>query len=113
MLKTPNAIALTALDGRQAVGSAAAVAIAALAKLPRGERPALSESKVAGSLVLAFDPAREPQALAAAASFTTGFALSAQRWSQLDARLRQIAEPRVPTAVSSAALVVAPRRKSR
>jgi murein DD-endopeptidase MepM/ murein hydrolase activator NlpD len=113
VLKTPNAIALTALDGRAAVGAVAAIAAQALAKLPRAARPAISTHTVSGQLVIAFTPASaEPQAMAVAASYTAGFALSAARWSQLDARLEQIREPRVPTAVSSAALTVRRRRSA-
>jgi len=103
ILKTGEAIALTALDG-QAAGSVASVAIKALAALHGSSRPALSERTIAGALVISFAPAHEPQALAAAASFTGGFALSSTRWSQLDARLSAITEPRVPTSVSAAAL---------
>jgi hypothetical protein len=112
LLKTGNAIALTSLDGRPAVGAVAAVASHALKTLRGAARPALSAHTVAGQLVIAFAPAREPQALAVAASFTSGFALSAPRWSQLDARLAQIREPRVPTAISRAALAVHARRRS-
>jgi hypothetical protein len=104
ILKTGNAIALTALDGRPAVGSAARVAIEALTSLRGSSRPALSERLSPGQLVISYAPAHEPQALAASASFTAGFALSSTRWSQLDARLEQIREPRVPTATSAAAL---------
>ena len=59
---------------------------------------------IPGQLVISFAPAHQPQALAASASFTAGFALSTARWSQLDARLAQIREPRVPTAISKSAL---------
>ena len=104
LLKTGDAVALSTLDGRPAVGAVARVAIDALSSLHGAARPALSERVVAGELVIAFSPAHQPQALAAAASFTSGFALSPARWSQLDSRLQQIREPRVPTAVSSAAL---------
>jgi hypothetical protein len=112
LLKTGNAIALTSLDGRPAVGAVASVASHALRTLHGDARPALSVHTVAGQLVIAFAPAREPQVLAVAASFTSGFALSASRWSQLDGRLSQIREPRVPTAVSRAALAVHARRRS-
>ncbi|HZL54377.1 MAG TPA: hypothetical protein VFC22_02000, partial [Solirubrobacteraceae bacterium] len=112
LLKTGNAIALTSLDGRPAVGAVASVASHALRTLHGDARPALSVHSVAGQLVIAFAPAREPQVLAVAASFTSGFALSASRWSQLDGRLSQIREPRVPTAVSRAALAVHARRRS-
>jgi hypothetical protein len=98
ILKTPNAVALTAPGGRPAA------AIAALASLRGSSRPALSERTLPGQLVISFAPPHEPQALAASASFTAGFALSTTRWSQLDARLAQIREPRVPTAISTAAL---------
>jgi hypothetical protein len=59
---------------------------------------------VAGRLVISFAPERQTQTLAVAASFTAGFALSSPRWSQLDTRLQQIQEPRIPTAISHAAL---------
>ncbi|HEY1776299.1 MAG TPA: lytic murein transglycosylase [Solirubrobacteraceae bacterium] len=110
VLKTPNAIALVTLDGRAATGAVAHVAAEALAKLPRADRPAVSTTTFADHLVIAFAPAREQQTLAVAASYTAGFALSSQRWSQLDSRLGQIAEPRVPTAVSHAALPVRKHR---
>ncbi len=106
VLKTGDAIALSALDGRSAA-TVASFAVRALGALPAQDRPTLSEQTVSGQLVISFAPAREPQALAAAASFTSGFALSAPRWTQLDARLGQIREPRVPTAISAAALTVA------
>jgi hypothetical protein len=112
LLKTGNAIAVTSLDGRAAVGAVAAVATHALNTLRGAARPALSAHTVSGQLVIAFAPAHEPQALAAAASFTSGFALSAPRWSQLDVRLAAIREPRVPTAVSRAALAAHARRHS-
>jgi hypothetical protein len=104
ILKTGNAAALTALNGLPVTASVASGAIDALASLHGGARPSLSERMIAGQLVISFAPAHQPQALAAAASFTTGFALSTTRWSQLDARLAQIREPRVPTAISTAAL---------
>jgi len=104
ILKTPNAIALTALNGSPAVGSAASAAIAALGSLHGSSRPATGQRTIPGQLVISFAPAHQPQALAASASFTAGFALSTTRWSQLDARLTQIREPRVPTAISKAAL---------
>ncbi|HEY5389349.1 MAG TPA: lytic murein transglycosylase, partial [Solirubrobacteraceae bacterium] len=104
LLKTGNAVALSALDGRAPVASVAAIAEHALRTLPSAERPSLSEQLVAGRLVISFAPARQPQTLAVAASFTAGFALSSPRWSQLDARLQQIQEPRIPTAISPAAL---------
>ncbi len=104
ILKTGNAVALSALDGAPAVGAAANVAIRAIASLRPAERPSLSERTVAGQLVLSFAPARQPQALATAASFTAGFALSSVRWSELDSHLLSIREPRVPTSVSASAL---------
>jgi murein DD-endopeptidase MepM/ murein hydrolase activator NlpD len=104
ILKTPNAIALRALNGSPAVGSAASAAIAALGSLRGSSRPAIGERTIPGPLVISFAPAHQPQALAASASFTAGFALSTTRWSQLDARLSQIREPRVPTAISKVAL---------
>jgi len=112
VLKTGNAIALRTLDGRPAVGAVARVAISALSSLHGAARPAISQRTAPGELVIAFPPAHQPQALAAAASFTSGFALSAARWSQLDSRLQQIRQPRVPTAVSSAALPVKSRGKA-
>ena len=110
ILKTPNAIALSALNGSPAVGSAASAAIAALGSLHGSSRPAIGERTIPGQLVISFAPAHQPQALAASASFTAGFALSTTRWSQLDARLTQIREPRVPTAISKAALRVPTHR---
>jgi hypothetical protein len=105
VLKTGNAIAIATLGGQPA-GTVAEVAIRALSSLHGAARPTLSERTVPGELVISFVPARQPQALAAAAAFTTGFALSSTRWSELDARLVQIREPRVPTAISPAALPV-------
>jgi len=112
LLKTGNAVALRTLDGRPAVGAVARVAIEALSSIHGAARPALSERTAPGELVIAFSPAHQPQALAAAASFTSGFALSTERWAQLDSRLQQIREPRVPTAVSSAAISAQGRRKA-
>jgi hypothetical protein len=103
ILKTPNAIALSALDGKSAA-AAASFAAKALAGLRGSARPTLREQTVAGQLVISFAPAGTPEALAAAASYTAGFALSSTRWSQLDSRLVAIPEPRVPTAISTAAL---------
>jgi hypothetical protein len=105
ILKTGDAIALSALAGRPA-GTVARVAIKALGALHGASRPVLSEHTVPGQLVISYPPKQSPRALAAAASYTAGFALSATRWSQLDSRLAQIPEPRVPTAVSAAALRV-------
>ncbi|HLW94010.1 MAG TPA: lytic murein transglycosylase, partial [Solirubrobacteraceae bacterium] len=110
LLKTGNAVALSALDGRAPVAGVAAIAEHALRTLPGADRPALSEQLVAGRLVISFAPARQPQTLAVAASFTAGFALSSSRWSQLDSRLQQIQQPRVPTAISPAALRSAHRK---
>ncbi|HEY7966878.1 MAG TPA: lytic murein transglycosylase [Solirubrobacteraceae bacterium] len=104
LLKTGNAVTLTALDGRPAVATAASVAEHALTALPRRARPSLSERLVPGGLVISFAPQSQSQPLAVEASFTSGFALSNSRWAQLDARLQQIQEPHVPTAVSTAAL---------
>ena len=101
---TGNALTLTALDGRPAVATVAAVAERALRTLPRSERPSLSERLVANELVISFAPQHQPQTLAVAASFTSGFALSNSRWTELDARLQQIQEPHVPTAISAVAL---------
>jgi hypothetical protein len=106
ILKTPNAIALSALDGKSAA-TAAGFAAKALAGLRGVARATLREQTVPGQLVISFAPAKAPEALAAAASYTAGFALSSTRWSQLDSRLEQIPEPRVPTATSAAALPVA------
>jgi hypothetical protein len=103
ILKTGYAIALSALDGQPAAG-VADVAIKALAGLRGDARPSVSERTQPGQIVISFAPARAPEALAAAASFTAGFALSSTRWSQLDSRLVAIPEPRVPTAISTAAL---------
>jgi hypothetical protein len=105
VLKTGNAIAISALDGQPA-GTVAEVAIKALSSLHGAARPSLSELTVPGELVISFAPGRQPEAIAAAAAFTTGFALSTTRWAQLDSRLGQIREPRVPTAISAAALPV-------
>ena len=107
ILKTGDAIALTALGGAPATAGAADVAIKALAALSAATRPALSQRTVPSQLVISYAPAHQPEALAAAASFTAGFALSSPRWSELDSRLEQIREPRVPTAVSASALRVA------
>ena len=103
ILKTADAIALSALDGRSAA-AVASVAAKALAGLHGSARPTLSEQTVPGQLVISFSPTHAPEALAAAASYTAGFALSSTRWSQLDSRLAQITEPRVPTAISALAL---------
>ncbi len=105
ILKTGDAIAVSALAGRPAA-TLASVAIKALAALHGASRPTLSLHAVSGQLVISYRPTQSAHALAAAASYTAGFALSATRWSQLDARLAQIPEPRVPTAVSPAALRV-------
>ena len=103
LLRTPNAVALRALDGQAAAG-VASVAIKALAALHGAADPQVSERTVPGELVIWFAPARQPSPLAAAASFTGGFALSSARWTQLDLRLAGIGEPRLPTAISAAAL---------
>jgi murein DD-endopeptidase MepM/ murein hydrolase activator NlpD len=104
ILKTPNAIALSALNSSPAAASTASAAIAALGSLHGSSRPAIGDRTIPGQLVISFAPAHQPQALAASASFTAGFALSTTRWSELDGRLGQIREPRVPTAISKAAL---------
>jgi hypothetical protein len=105
ILKTGDAIALSALAGRPS-GPLASVAIKALDALHGASRPRLSERTVPGQLVISYPPTQSARALAAAASYTAGYALSAARWAQLDTRLQQIAEPRVPTAVSAEALRV-------
>ncbi len=102
-LKTPNAVAISELSGQPAAALEAVVS-QALVALHGAAHPALSTQTASGQIVISFAPARAPQAFAAAASFTAGFALSAARWSQLDSRLLAIREPRVPTAVSAAAL---------
>jgi hypothetical protein len=86
------------------VASTASAAVAALGSLHGSARPAIGARTIPGQLVISFAPAHHPQALAASAAFTAGFALSTTRWSELDARLGQIREPRVPTAISKAAL---------
>ena len=95
ILKTPNAIALSALDGKSAA-TAAGFAAKALAGLRGVARATLREQTVPGQLVISFAPAKAPEALAAAASYTAGFALSSTRWSQL--RLPPGADPRTARA---------------
>jgi hypothetical protein len=104
LLRTGNAIALTPTATIRTSTALAAAAARALAKLPAAARPAISTSTVHNTVVISFAPTQEPTALAASAAFTGGFALSSARWSALDAHLRQIQEPRMPTAVSAAAL---------
>jgi hypothetical protein len=53
---------------------------------------------------VSFTPAPVPVALASTAAFTGGFTLGTTRWSELDTHLEQIAEPLVPTVISSTAL---------
>ncbi|MGH2849110.1 MAG: hypothetical protein ACRDLP_00665, partial [Solirubrobacteraceae bacterium] len=101
VLRTGNAVALTARSSAHTLPGLAADARRALRPLGSAS---VSTSAVRGELLISFGPAHEPQALAASAAFTGGFALSGPRWSALAARLAQISEPRVPTAVSAAAL---------
>ncbi len=104
VLKTGNAIAISS-SGRDARSAAlAAAARRALATLSGSARPQIRTTVERGKVVVSFAPVQQPRALAASAAFTGGFALSAARWKALDERLQQIAEPRVPTAVSRDAL---------
>jgi hypothetical protein len=104
VLKTGNAIAISS-SGRDArSGALAAAARRALATLSGSARPQIETTVERGNVVVSFAPVKQPRALAASAAFTGGFALSPARWTALDARLQQIAEPRVPTAASRAAL---------
>jgi hypothetical protein len=103
-LRTGNAVALTPNHATRTTDALAGAAARALQAMPAGERPAISTSADRGKVMVSFAPAQEPTALAASAAFTGGFALSSARWSALDARLAQIQEPRMPTAVSGAAL---------
>ena len=91
----------------------ATATIRALSALRGSSRPALSEQTIPGQLVISFAPAPEPQALAVSAAFSGGFALSTRAWASLDTRLAQIAEPRVPTATSPAALADSGRHHDR
>jgi hypothetical protein len=105
VLRTGNAIALEPGGATTRTSTALAVAVArALNPLSGAQRPAISTSTAPGEVVVSFAPTVEPAALAASAAFTGGFALSGSRWSALDARLARIAEPRIPTASSAAAL---------
>jgi hypothetical protein len=100
-LRTGNAVALTARSSAHTLPGLAAETSRALRPLDSAH---VSTTAVRSELVISFGPAHDPQALAASAAFTGGFALSGPRWSALAARLSQISEPRIPTAVSAAAL---------
>jgi hypothetical protein len=104
LLQTGNALALAPAGTVSTSEALAAAAAHALATLPASARLAISTSTVHGKVVISFAPAHEPTALAASAAFTGGFALSSGRWSALDGRLAQIQAPRMPTAVSAAAV---------
>jgi len=100
-LRTGNAVAIEAHATPATIGAEAARFardVHAIAGASVGTNPARD------LIVISFAPAHQPVALAASAAFTGGFALSQTRWATLDARLRQIAEPRLPTAISRAAL---------
>jgi hypothetical protein len=113
LLRTGNAIALTPTATARTSAALAAATSRALTTLPAAARPAISTSTLHDKVVISFAPTQEPTALAASAAFTGGFALSSARWTALDARLAQIQEPRMPTAVSAAALVDQRPRRAR
>jgi hypothetical protein len=104
VLRTGNAIAISSSGRHARPASLAAAAARALSALRSGVRPQISTTLERGKVVISLAPAPQPEALAASAAFTGGFALSAARWTALDERLQQIAEPRVPAATSPAAL---------
>jgi hypothetical protein len=104
LLRTGNAVALTPTGGTRTSAALASAAARALSKMRGAQRPGISTTTVRGEVVISFAPVEQPQALAASAAFTSGFALSMNRWTALDARLAQISEPRMPTAISPAAL---------
>jgi len=104
LLRTGNAIALFPGGSTPTTTALAAAATRALAPLRGALRPAVTTGTLSGRVLLSFTPVAVPQALAASAAFTGGFALSPARWASLDARLGQIAEPRMPIASSTAAL---------
>ena len=101
VLRTGNAVAIEAHATPATIGAEAArfardvhaVAGASVATNPARDL-----------IMISFAPAHQPVALAASAAFTGGFALSQARWATLDTRLSQITEPRLPTAISAAAL---------
>ena len=109
LLRTGNAVALTPVGATHTSAQLATAAARALSPL----RPAISTTTVPGKVVISFAPVQQPQALAASVAFTSGFALSTNRWAALDARLAQISEPRVPTAISPAALTDPRTRRTR
>ena len=101
VLRTGNAVAIEAHATPATIGAEAA-------RFARDVH-AVGGASVAANpardlIVISFAPAHQPVALAASAAFTGGFALSQARWATLDARLSQITEPRLPTAISAAAL---------
>ena len=101
VLRTGNAVAIEAHATPVTIGAEAARFARDLHALA-GASVALNASR--DLITISFAPAHQPVALAASAAFTGGFALSQTRWATLDARLRQIAEPRVPTEISAVAL---------
>jgi hypothetical protein len=90
-------------------GDNAPASIASLETIP-GAAATVADPSDADQIVVSFTPALTPVALASTAAFTGGFTLDKTSWSALDTHLGQIAEPRVPTVISTAALKTAARK---
>jgi hypothetical protein len=70
----------------------------------QGAASSVADPSDDNQIVVSFTPQAAQLALASTASVAGRFALSPQRWTQLDAHLLSIPEPRVPTVISTTAL---------
>jgi hypothetical protein len=84
-------------------GASAPAQIAGPEAIP-GATSSVADPSDADQIVVSFTPQPAQLALASTASVAGRFALSPQRWTQLDAHLLSIPEPRVPTVISTTAL---------
>jgi hypothetical protein len=122
-IATANSVAITGLNGvplagHTGAGTAADAAVRALASIPGvgapsqiasfetvpGSANTLASASDAGEIVVSFTPQQSSLAIASTASVTPAFKLGATRWTELDAHLLAIPQPRIPTVISTLAV---------
>jgi len=122
-IATANSVAITGLNGvplagHAGAGTAADAAVRALASIPGVSAPSqivsfetvpgsantLASASAAGEIVVSFTPQQSSLATASTASVTPAFKLGATRWTELDAHLVAIPQPRIPTVISTLAV---------
>jgi hypothetical protein len=106
------------IAGHTGTGSAADLAVQALASVPGADAPTqitsfeaipgaantAASTTQANEIVVSFTPQPSSLAIASTASYTSTFKLGATRWAQLDAHLLTIPQPRVPTVITTLAV---------